>query len=164
MKVATLQRGAGHREAVCGRLPVSVCWSRTALRCRDCVRSGDGRHRRPAAGSGARAGTCARCPAHSSHAPNKNARPKLPVNSELGDRWHRGVPVEAFSGLSPGRDGAEEALPHNRKHRQTPLAGQRPAPPAGQCWERPRDRLPDGKRTLLLSRVPSSSRNEGCSL
>ena len=56
-RVATLPRDAGHRGTPCGRWPVGVCWWRTALSCRDCVRSGDGRHRRPAAGSDAHAGT-----------------------------------------------------------------------------------------------------------
>jgi hypothetical protein len=59
-RVATLRWGAGHRGTPCGRSPVAVCWSRTVQRCRGCVRSGDGCHRRPAAGSDAHAGTRAR--------------------------------------------------------------------------------------------------------
>jgi hypothetical protein len=59
-RVATLRMGGVRRGAMCGRWPVAVCWWRTSLLCRGCVRSGDGHRRIPGAGSGGRAGTCAR--------------------------------------------------------------------------------------------------------
>ena len=52
------RRSLGNRQqrsAGLWRVPVAK-----VLQCRGCVRSGDGRHRRSAAGSGGRAGTCAR--------------------------------------------------------------------------------------------------------